>query len=412
MRRERLPFTSGDWTAGSESELQVAVIGEATRVDLPETIRASAFIEDLRQRHRDPDHKSRRRTRSIEWLEGYLEGGRDGIWENSWVRFREADLSAFTRRIVANDLLADQQDPGKGLRSDCARFFFTQEGERWMRVPISYLLKLSLAEAIAPLPSQSSPLRETAVRMLDHFLSDNTSPETTSFYVCRAKGAAGPGQAVATELGQRYLLTQLLTMYSNLRLGLRRDGQRAIVYLAPSPPQRQQMLNRLIPDTLYRALFINPCLSGWQEGEAKYRYMWHCHEVLSRSRFQGLARLRESGLADPTSRTVPLPLSTTSLGNNGCHVSLGSRQLTEAGQNGEIRPSDAKRIGDLAIKVTEHFLPLFVGLYSAAPQRFSADEATAEHRLGFLPHQLGEPHLRWFWEQWRANADRRWSPPR
>ncbi len=165
-----------------------------------------------------------------------------------------------------------------------------------MRVPISYLLKLSLAEAIAPLPSQSSPLRETAVRMLGHFLSDNTSPETTSFYVCRAKGAAGPGQAVATELGQRYLLTQLLTMYSNLRLGLRRDGQRAIVYLAPSPPQRQQMLNRLIPDTLYRALFINPCLSGWQEGEAKYRYMWHCHEVLSRSRFQGLARLRESGL--------------------------------------------------------------------------------------------------------------------
>lgn len=115
MRRERLPFTSGDWTAGSESELQVAVIGEATRVDLPETIRASAFIEDLRQRHRDPDHKSRRRTRSIEWLEGYLEGGRDGIWENSWVRFREADLSVFTRRIVANDLLADQQDPGKGV---------------------------------------------------------------------------------------------------------------------------------------------------------------------------------------------------------------------------------------------------------------------------------------------------------
>ncbi len=408
MQRERLPFTPGDWTAGSESELQVAVVGEAVEVDLPEMIRASAFADELL--HRNSQSRELRKK-----LEQYLAGGEDRVWENSWVRFPKAALSPFTRWMMATDLLQDQQDPGKGPRSDRSRFFFTRAGEHWMRVPVSYSLKLALAEAIAALPDQAHPLRETAVRLLSHFLSDNTSPETTSFYVSRAKGTEGPGRAVAKEMAHRYLLTQLLAMYGNLRLGLKQHGQRAVVYMAPSPPQRQQMLNRLIPDALYRALFINPCLSGWREGEAKSLYMWLCHEVLSRSRVQARVRLREAGLGGSVALA---PLSTTCLGNNGCHISLGSQRLTEAARAGELRPSEAKRLGDLAIKVTEHFLPLFVGLYSAAPQRFSAEEVTPENLLGFLPHQLGESHLRILWEQWSAKAsglpqaaERRWQPP-
>ena len=46
-RPESLPFVLGDATAGSETELQAAVIGNGERVDLPRTIRASSFFANV-----------------------------------------------------------------------------------------------------------------------------------------------------------------------------------------------------------------------------------------------------------------------------------------------------------------------------------------------------------------------------
>jgi hypothetical protein len=57
---------------------------------------------------------------------------------------------------------------------------------------------------------------------------------------------------------------------------------------------------------------MNPCLSGWERGEDKYRYMHLCHRVLSRSQFNAVLKLREAGIN--TSNLVSLPnLSNISL---------------------------------------------------------------------------------------------------
>ncbi|HKX32925.1 MAG TPA: hypothetical protein VJ302_34905, partial [Blastocatellia bacterium] len=116
--------------------------------------------------------------------------------------------------------------------------------------------------------------------------------------------------------------------------------------------------------------------------------------------------LREAGII--INNLVVLPsLSDTSLANNGAHVSLGSRILTEArrSRSGEFGAAEEKSIGDLTIKIVEHFLPLFVGTYSAAPYRFDFAEFHPERVLGFLPHELDYTHLRMIWRQWRKKAD-------
>ena len=101
-----------------------------------------------------------------------------------------------------------------------------------------------------------------------------------------------------------------------------------MVYFAPHPPVRQKQLNDCISDAFYREMFMSPCLSGWDNGEAKHDYMKLCHQVLSRSQLNGVAKLREAGII--ANNLVVLPeLSNISLANNGTHVSLGSRKLTE-----------------------------------------------------------------------------------
>jgi hypothetical protein len=169
---------------------------------------------------------------------------------------------------------------------------------------------------------------------------------------------------------------------------------------------RQKQLNDCISDAFYRELFMSPCLSGWDDGEAKHDYMKLCHQVLSRSQLNAVAKLREAGII--TNNLVVLPnLSNTSLANNGTHVSLGSRRLTEAmraGQRG-FGAAEEKWIGDLTIKIVEHFLPLFVGTYSAAPYRLDFSDFHPEKVLGFLPHELDYTHLRMIWRRWRKKAD-------
>jgi hypothetical protein len=131
-----------------------------------------------------------------------------------------------------------------------------------------------------------------------------------------------------------------------------------------------------------------------------------CHQVLSRSQLNSIPKLKESGII--VNNLVVLPnLSNISLANNGTHISLGSRKLTGllADPCSGFRVEDEKFLGDLAIKVVEHFLPLFVGTYSAAPYRLDFWDFHPEKALGFLPHELDYTHLRMIWRRWLKKAD-------
>jgi hypothetical protein len=383
-----LPFSPNDTTAGVENELQAVVVGDAACVDLPRIIRESNYYGNSGRRPQ---------------LDRYLAGG--DVWENSWVRFRARALAPLARTTLSIDLLADKAHPEKGRRSDSHRFLFREGDDEWVRVPVSYLLKLALADALGAAPRVSGPAWQTGRRLLGHFSNDNTSPETHSFHVVPLQPASGMGRAIARETAKRFLLTQLLTMYANSKLGLAAQGQRASVFFAPHPPVRQQELNECVSDAFYRELFMNPCLSGWDQGEAKHRYMHLCHEVLSRSHLNAVARLRDAGII--TRNRVVLPnTSNVSLANNGTHVSLGSLALTRArGDTGSgLSGAHEKLLGDLAIKIVEHFLPLFVGTYSAAPYRMDFADFHPERVLGFLPHELTGAHLRMLWRGWRGKA--------
>jgi hypothetical protein len=399
---ESLPFSASDITAGSESELQTVVVGARDSVDLPLQIEQSNYYANISRRIAAGD--TPRRAGAA--IERYLNDNREQVWENSWARFPERLLSEFGRQTFQSDLLADKRDHRRGLRADIDRFFARERGETLMRVPVSYLLKLALAEVLGSQPGLPRAISATGVKLLGHFLNDNTSPETFSFYVTPLKPENGLGRDVAREKAKRFLLSQLLLMYANRRLGLLNGGQRAMIYFAPHPPVRQKQLNDCISDAFYRELFISPCLSGWDDGEAKHSYMKLCHQVLSRSQLNAVAKLREAGIV--VNNLVVLPnLSNISLANNGAHISLGSRKLTAAMREGYpgFGPVEEKFLGDLTIKIVEHFLPLFVGTYSAAPYRLDFADFHPEKVLGFLPHELDYTHLRMIWRRWRRKAD-------
>ena len=113
---------------------------------------------------------------------------------------------------------------------------------------------------------------------------------------------------------------------------------------------------------------MSPCLSGWDNGEDKHAYMCLCHQVLSRSQLNAVAKLKEAGII--TRNLVVLPnVSNISLANNGTHISLGSAKLTDAlaDESSGFRAADEKFLGDLVIKIVEHFLPLFVGTVQRGP---------------------------------------------
>src|SRR5215510_11200421 len=399
---ESLPFSAGDITAGTESELQTVVVGDKSAIDLARTIEQSNYYANITRHIAAGDTPRRTGAR----LERYLNDNNEKVWENSWVRFPLATLSEFARQTFRSDLLADKRDHRRGMRADMGRFITREEGETIIRIPVSYLLKLSLAEVLGSQPDLPQTISSTGVRVMSHFLNDNTSPETFSFHVTLLRHEDGLGLGVAREKAKRFLLSQLLVMYANRRFGLQSSGQRAMIYFAPHPPVRQKRLNDCISDAFYRELFMSPCLSGWDEGESKHAYMNLCHQALSRSQLNAVAKLRKAGII--SNNLVVLPnVSNISLANNGTHVSLGSRKLTEAMRSGRpaFGAAEEKLIGDLAIKIVEHFLPLFVGAYSAAPYRFDFGDFHPEKVLGFLPHELDYTHLRMIWRRWRNKAD-------
>lgn len=397
-----LPFTGGDLTAGSESELQAVVAGSRHQVDLPQTIEQSNFFAAVTKRAASGELPKT----VVADLERFLADNPTDVWENSWVRFPLKRLSSFARQVLNRDLLADKQYPAKGQRDDAGRFFFhNPDGQVMLRLPISYLIKLALADVIGSQQILPELIRQTGIRLLDHYLNDNTSPETFSFNVVSLTPEQGMGSSIAEETAIRYLTTQLLVQYANQAFGIADHGQQAMVYFAPHPPVRQKELNDHLPDSFYRELFMSPCLSGWDRGEDKFRYMQLCHQVLSRSQLNAVAKLRDAGII--LNNLVVLPnVSNVSLANNGTHLSIGSRRLSAALQDhgSGFKAHHEKLLGDLAIKISEHFLPLFVGTYTAAPFRLSFSDFHPEKALGFLPHELDYTHLRMFWRRWRKKA--------
>jgi hypothetical protein len=403
-RSGSIPFSVGDVTAGSETELQAAVAGSATTVDLPLSIKSSNYFQNVVYRATVGDTS----RRSISRLENYLNQNESGVWENSWVRFPKVCLGPYASLVFNQDLRADKADPCSAYRSDVSRFRLVQHGCELVRVPISYVVKLALAHVLDHPQTVPSVIHCAGLRAMNHFLNDNTSPETYSLHVVSIRPSAGNGLALASETAKRFLLTHLLIAYANDRFQLEARGQKAVIFFSPHPPVRQKQLNDCISDAYYRELFMSPCLSGWDRGEEKRDYMALCHQVLSRSHLNAVGKLREAGII--TRNLVTLPnTSNISLANNGAHISLGSRRLRELlsdPRSGFTRESE-KCFGDLAIKIVEHFLPLFVGAYSAAPYRLDFADFHPEQLLGFLPHELDFTHLRMFWRRWRRKGRNR-----
>lgn len=390
-----------DATAGTEHELQAVVAGKREHIDLPLTIEQSRYFENI-SRHAAVGESP---LRTLTKLRRYLEENESDVWENSWVRFPERTLSSYALTTLQNDLRTHRRSPQCGTqRSDAQTFQFLANGEEWIRVPVSYVVKLALADVIGRHETLPSPIRNLATELMERFSNDNSSPETASLYVSDS-AAGGIGASTAKEAAQRFLLTHLLVAWSNQQFELNRHGQNAMAYLAPHPPIRQKELNECISDSYYRELFMSPCLSGWDEGEIKRDYMHLCHQVLSRSQLNVIAKLRESGII--AHDLVVLPnTSNVSLANNGMHLSLGSKRIRRclADASSGFGADEEKCIGDLVVKIAEHFLPLFVGTFSAAPYRFGFTDFHPEKILGFLPHELDYTHLRMLWRHWKRKA--------
>ena len=401
-----LPFSLEDATCGVENELQAVVIGDRENVDLPRTIEKSNYFQNIRKRHR----RGELPRKVICDLEYWLAENHQGVWENSWVRLGVDTLSPLAADLLDNDLKRDKNDPASGPRTDVDNFLFKENGEQYLRAPVSYLLKLALVDVVG---GRRTPdhIRRIGLKLADRFICDNTSPEVVSFHVVPMSPDEGMGKSVAAETARRFLLTQLLVQYAQTKFRLRESGQNVLVYFAPHPPIRQKSLNDCLSDSFYRDLFMNPCLSGWDRGEDKHRYMHLCHQVLSRSRLNALGRLKDAGII--TNNLVVLPSSSNiSLLNNGTHLSLGSRMLSKALADpaSGFGPEHEKYFGDLVIKFVEHFLPLFVGTYSAAPYRLAFKDFHPETVLSFLPYQLDYTHLRMIWRRWRKKARLKTTP--
>ncbi len=401
---ETLPFALTDATAGSETELQAAVLGDARSADLPCTIRDSRYFANVLRRAEAGDTS----RKAVSRLEDYLDNNPTEVWENSWVRFPRHALSSYAKAVLDQDLRADKGDPSSGYRSDAHKFLPSESGVEFVRVPVSYLVKLALADALFAGGRPPRAVRAAAVRLMPHFLNDNTSPETHSFHIVSLDPRRGCGLQLAKETAKRYLLTHLLTLYANRKFQLREHGQEAIIFFSPHPPVRQKHLNDCISDAFYRELFMSPCLSGWNDGEAKQEYRVLCHQVLSRSHLNAVGKLREAGIINRNLVVLP-NTSNISLANNGVHVTLGSQKLTRAlrDSGSGFTAAHEKQAGDLVIKIVEHFLPLFVGIHSAAPYRIDFMDFHPERVLGFLSHELDYTHLRMLWRRWKKRARNR-----
>lgn len=369
------PFTPGDITAGVENEYCTAVAGAPSAVDLPREL----LWRGVRNAQGDAVARA-------------IEDNRAAVWEHSYVRFPRSALHPAAAKLLQSDI---------GTRDDQARYLISEGGASWLRVPPSYVLKLALADITGNESEQRQGFVARAAQVMRGLLNDNTAPELTSVFIAGGTAPGGIGRAVADETAMRFLLAQALVEYANTHFGLRAHGQTLRLYSAPNPPRLLRRFAAVVPVEQYRELLLNPCLSGFTDGERKFAYMRLCHATLSRSRAKAVERLIATGIAPAAN---PLAFNCdTGLLNNGVHVSVGSHALAAAASRIDGTIAE-KNHADLAAKIVEHFIPLFVGLYSASPWRLSAAEMAPEHALGYLPHMLETTVLRRLWRGWRAHA--------
>src|SRR5262245_19797553 len=196
---DSIPFGPADVTAGTENELQAIVIGSRTTVDLPVTIERSKYFANIARRVAHGE-ASRKLLRD---LNQFLNDNPEQVWENSWVRFPRTHLSPMASRLLDQDLASRSQ-------TDRNRFLFGTAWGDWVRVPISYLLKLSLTDVVGRSKSFPKQIVNTALRLFPHFSNDLSSPETSSFYVVDSAREPQFGKGVAREMSIRFLLSHLL----------------------------------------------------------------------------------------------------------------------------------------------------------------------------------------------------------
>ncbi len=149
-----LPFSPGDVTAGSEDELQAVVIGNAAACDLPITIRDSRFLRNIARRSSSGEAPRKNYLELQEFLSDSEE-----VWENSWIRFPERRLSPHALNTFLADLKIGERGQLKRRRSDSVKFTFERGGETWLRIPISYALKLALADLVGTQPHMPDRMR-------------------------------------------------------------------------------------------------------------------------------------------------------------------------------------------------------------------------------------------------------------
>ena len=207
---DTIPLACGDATGGSRTELQAAVVGSHRAVDLPRAIEDSNYFANTARRTQSGDLPRRAMHRLERWLD-HPDGT---VWNHGWVRLPVGRLCAYAWGVLEGDLLAVKTDPGSGRRTDTERFFC--DGGHTLRVPISYRLKLALADVIGN-GSTKTPrvVAETGERLFDHFLSENTSPETVSFHIEPIAKQFDNGRALAREAAKRFLLAKSLIAYAD-----------------------------------------------------------------------------------------------------------------------------------------------------------------------------------------------------
>nr|NJM03323.1 hypothetical protein [Desulfobacula sp.] len=134
------------------------------------------------------------------------------------------------------DLKSDKTRPDSENRTDADHFTLMKEGEEFIRIPVSYLLKLALADLVGSEGGRHAFIRITGEKMMSHFLNDNTSPEIFSFYPESAGASGSLGRNIARETLIRFLLTQLLVQYAQKKFLLKDHGQEVRVFFFLIPP--------------------------------------------------------------------------------------------------------------------------------------------------------------------------------
>ncbi|MGD0232328.1 MAG: hypothetical protein ABSC19_18560 [Syntrophorhabdales bacterium] len=184
------------------------------------------------------------------------QAGQRNIGERGWVRFPKEVLNPFALEILRRGLLAPKGNAAAGPRPDTHKLTFTEGGLEFVRVPVSYLVRLALADAVGG-TNVHPVVHRTGVRLLDHFLRDSPSPGTHSFYIVHGASAKGPESGPARETGRPFLLTQLLVMYANDKFQLAPSGQKATMCLSPhSPALRRYQRYLRVCDSRYRTAIL------------------------------------------------------------------------------------------------------------------------------------------------------------